>query len=282
MLILATQSLRSGEKALTLSLLDRLVHSEDKKIREEATLLEYELEKEEYFYLKDTEAKKKKREKLRKLFLLIYKEKMYDAKEVDKWYKEALFAGVDRAVFYFLEKKIVQEKKNVQLLESAYYYARKLHYRTKAMYYLRLLQKYDLLHRDKWIDVEYFQYINFKEYAKAEQLLLRYAKKSLPWIERLAEFYLMRKEFTKAAQIYMDIFSEARVYKRKRAYFYKALKALQAGSLFNAATRLAHQYEEFFLDDVDARQFILKIYIAGGKLGYASRLSKKILRREFR
>ena len=281
-LLLATQSLRSGQTDLTLSLLTTLVKSKDKAIRRDATLLKYTLEKKEYFTLKNVEEKKRLRKKLRRLFLQIYREKFYNPKAVDKWYKEALFVSVDDAAFYFLEKKIDKRSKNIKDIESAYYYARKLNYPVKAMYYLQMLQKYDLMHRDKWINVEYFQYISYKQYSKAEKLLLHYANISLPWKKKLAEFYTMRQEFTKASNIYMQLFNDARVYKKKRGYFYKAVKVLQAGSLFSLATSLAHQYENYYIDDIDVRNFILKVYIASGKLQYASRFSKRIMRRGLR
>lgn len=282
MLILATQSLRSGDKKLSISLLDRLIKSKDQHIRYQATLLDYDLEKEEYFYLKDPSEKRAKRKKIRKLFILIYKNKMYDAKELEKWYKESLFAQVDYATFDFLEQKVKKTPYNVKLLENTYYFAQKLKHRRKSLKYLKLLQQYDVTNRDKWIKAEYYMYVNHKEYAKAEKLLLKYADTSDAWKNKLAEFYIMKRKFMEASNIYVALFETSVGYKVKRKYFYKSVKALQAGSLFNSATNLAHKYEKFYFKDREARSFILKIYLASGRLDYADKFSKKIFKSEFK
>jgi len=282
MLILAEQSLRSGKKDLSLRLLELLLKSKNKEHREKATLLSYELEKENYYYLENADEKVKQKKLLKDLFMLIYYGEMYNKDEIDKWYKESMFVNVDRATYFFLQKKLIKEQQDVDLLQQAYYFAKKFNYKNDALKYVKLLQKYDHPNRDKWILAEYHTHIQFKEYHKAEQLLKRYSDDSLTWKIRLAKFYLMTKSYKKSSKVYVELFNEARVYKEKREYFYQAVKALQAGNHLNAAARLVHRYENLYIHDINVRNFMLKIYMATGNLNYASQLSTKILQKELR
>lgn len=280
MLILAEQSLNSGKTDLSLRLLGLLLKSEDPEIRKKATLLSYKLEKENYYYLESVEAKRKQKKILRKLFISIFRDKMYDEKSIEKWYKESLFVNVPIATHYFLPRMLQEKPKDIDLLKSGYYLELKLNHPQHAIFYLQRLQKYDTQHRDKWIDDEYYTYMNFREYTKAEKLLQKYAKDSSVWKNRLAEFYLMRKKFRKAASLYDELFASSSEYRVKRKYFYKAVKALQSGNLLEEAVAKVHARENYYLTDRDARSFILKLYIAAGRLDYAESLSKRILYKE--
>jgi len=282
MLILAEQSLRSGKKDLSIRLLDLLLTSENKQHRFKATLLSYELKKEDYYYLKEYKAQKKQKQELRLLFFNIYHHKMYDDSEIQRWHDESLFVGNSSSTYFFTQKLLQDDKKNIGLLEEAYYLSIKLRKPKDSLMYIRLLAKYDKTRTNKWLLDEYNMYVNYKQYNKAEYFLKKQAKSGSPkWRTRLADFYLMRKSFSKASNIYIELFKDSDNYKTKRHYFYKATGALQAGSRFKRTARLAHRYERYYLRDKSARQYILKLYISTGNLEYAASLSKKILRREY-
>ena len=282
MLILAEQSLRSGKKDLSIRLLDLLLTSENTEHRFKATLLSYELKKEDYYYLKEYKAQKKQKQELRKLFFRIFNHKMYDETELQRWHDESLFVGTSSTTYFFTQKLLKEDEKNITLLEEAYFLSIRLHKPKDSLMYIRLLAKYDTTRADKWLIDEYNMYINYKEYNKAESLLKKQARfGSIKWNTRLADFYLMRKSFSKASNIYIELFKDSTDYKTKRHYFYKATGALQAGSRFSHAARLARRYERYYLKDKTARQYILKLYISTGNLEYAASLSKKILRKEY-
>jgi hypothetical protein len=283
MLILAEQSLRSGKKDLSIRLLDLLLNSKNRVYRSKATLLSYELKKEDYYYLKNYEAQKRQKKELRTLFFKIYLQKMYDETEIQRWHDESLFVGNSSSTYFFTQELLKKDKKNIALLEEAYYLSIKLHKPKDSLMYIRLLSKYDASRANEWLFDEYNMYVNYREYDKAELLLKKHAKpSSVKWRTRLADFYLMRKSFAKASDIYIDLFNDSDNYKTKRHYFYKATGALQAGSLFSNAAHLARKYEGYYLNDKSARQYILKLYISTGNLEYASSLSKKILRKKYR
>ena len=282
MLILAEQSLRSGKKDLSIRLLDLLLMSTNQDYRFKATLLSYELKKEDYYYLKDSEQQKKQKKELRMLFFRIYLHKMYDDAEIQRWHDESLFVGNPSSTYFFTKKLLKADEKNIKLLEEAYFLSIRLNKPKDSLKYIRLLSKYDTTRANKWLLDEYHMYVNYKQYGKAENLLKKQSKDgSIKWQTRLADFYLMRKSFSKASNIYIELFKDTDDYKTKRHYFYKATGALQAGSRFSRAARLARRYERYYLRDKEARQYILKLYISTGNLEYASTLSKKILKKDY-
>lgn len=282
MLILAKQSLRSGKKDLSIRLLGLLLESKNRQTREQATLLKYDLEKEDYFYFKDREKQKEQRKKLKKLFLSIFNGKMYDAKDIDKWYGEALFVQSKRGIHYFLNKKIEKEPNNIELLEKDYYLEVQLHHKKHALKTLHALQNFDREHERKWLEAEYYVYVSNKKYVKARAFLLEHAQNSTFWTQKLADFYLSRRSYIKASDVYTQLFKEEKDYRRRRSYFYKSIKALQSGNLLSAAAQKVHKYENEYVQDINVRNFMLKIYMATGHLDYAENLSRKILKKEFR
>lgn len=282
MLILAEQSLRSGKKDLTIRLLDLLHMSKNRENRDKATLLSYELKKEDYFYLKDHDKQQKQMKELRTLFSRIYLHKMYDNNQTKKWHDESLFSGNATSTYFFTKKLLKDDAINVKLLEEAYYLSLKLNKEKDSRKYIQLLSKHDKENAAKWLDDEYYMYVKYKQYNKAEKLLKEQVEVgSLKWEIRLADYYLMRKSFVKASNIYVKLFKNENNYKTKRDYFYKATGALQAGSLFAKASELAHKYENSYIKDRAARDYILKLYISTGNLDYAANLSKKILKKDY-
>jgi hypothetical protein len=280
MLILAEQSLRSGKKDLSLRLLELLLQSENVENRNRATLLSYELNKEDYYYLQDEKQKAKQKTKLRELFLTIVSKEMYTENQIDQWYNESIFLSEDRAMYFFLQKKLLLEPTNVELLENAYYLSIKLHKTRDSQKYIGLLAKYDPERKNKWVIDEYYMLLNYKKYAQAEKLLMVHANDSFRWKNRLAEFYLLQQEYTKASNVYIELSKESSAYREKRDYFYKAVRALQSGNRLYESARLAKRYEAYYMNDPEVRKFLLKLYLATGSLDKASVLSKKILKRE--
>ena len=281
MLILAQQSLRSGKKDLSLRLLNLLLQSENREYRYRANLLSYDLQKDDYFYFKTEMDKRFHMKKLKKLFASIYTKKMYDEKNLDKWFKEANFVNNKSARYFFIKQKLRKTPKDVILLEEAYNLAQQRHRRKDAVKYLALLQKYDPLRAEKWALDDYHMSIAFKDYVKGETILQEKAKTSVVWQERLADFHLMNRSYKQASQEYIALYHRVKGYKIKRRYFYKGVQALQSGNHLRDAARLVQRYENAYISDKSARRFMLKIYLATGNLEYAANLSKKILQKEY-
>lgn len=96
----------------------------------------------------------------------------------------------------------------------------------------------------------------------------------------LAEYYLMKKEYESSSALYMELSQESGDYMSKREYLFQAIQSLQSGDKLEFAAKLAHEHETGYIDDIVARKFLLKLYMATGHLDYAGVLSKKILQRK--
>lgn len=280
MLILAEQSLRSGKKDLSLRLLDLLLSSKNQNYRNKATLLSYELKKDDYYYIKDERLLYEQKEALRKLFLNIVSHEMYTEENIDYWYNESIFLQEDAAMYVFVKKKLLKDESNIALLEVAYYLSSKFRKPEESWKFMELLSKYDEARKDKWLLDGYYMLINNQRYDKAQELLFERADKSPEWKMRLAEFLLMRQQYVKASNFYMEMFEATNEYGQKKKYFMQAMHALQAGNEMQRIAALAKAHEALFIKDVEVRKFLLKVYLATGNLDAAVVLSKKILQRE--
>jgi len=280
MLLLAKQSLSSGNKDLAVKLMELLLKSKDKDIRTHVTFLSYDLLKDDYNYLKDEKKKEELKNKLRPLMKQIVQDNVYEDSEIQKWYEEAVFLDDDKSKYVFIKKLLAKDEKNIALLKDAYYLATKLGYKDDTTDYIHSLAQYDLENQSGWQRDEYYTLIQQKEYEKAEALLQVYSEASLQWKKILADFYLMRREYKKSSDIYIHLFNMSDDYAQKKHYFYKAVRALQAGNLVDETAKLARSYESYYAKDREVREFLLKVYLATGKLDYAHSLSKQILEKE--
>ncbi len=277
-LALATQSEKSGKIDMAVRLSELLLKSKNEKIRNQALLLTYKLKKRIYFYLKDEKKKKHYKKELAKLFTTIYERKLYNPKEVHKWYKEALFVENKKAEYHFLTQILKQEPNNIELLQNAYYLALALNKEKSALRFLHALQQYDTHHAKKWILQEYYTYMQFHKYDQAEALLQKYAKKDLKISMILGDFYLYRKKYEKASKVYLELYKKT----QNKKFFKKALNALLAGKKTNQAVKILKQYEDLFIYDSELSSFILKVYLQSGKLDDAARFGDKLLQRKYR
>lgn len=279
MLTLAEQSLRSGKKDLSIRLLELLINSKKLKIRKKAVLLNYELQKSDYFYHRTKKARRKAMKSLRQLFAIIYNNKFYSPNRIEYWYKESIFLQNKKATYYFLRKKLQKDPTNIKELEQAYYLATYYNRFKDARRYITLLIRYDK--KEKWQEAYYYMFIKFKKYKSAEKFLKIKAKHSKKWMQTLASFYLMRKEYKKASNVHYKLFQQTTNYKQKKLYFYQAIRDLQGGGYLHDAAKLGKKFERKYYKDREAREFLIKLYVATGHLDYASHISLEILRREY-
>jgi outer membrane PBP1 activator LpoA protein len=282
MLLLANQSLSTGNKDLSLKLLELLLKSKDKEMRTRVTFLSYNLIKDDYNFSNDEEQKTLLKKKLYTLMDQILEDDVYKEEDLQKWYSEAIFLDYDRAKYIFLKQLLAKDDKNIALLKDAYYLSVKLSYPADTTKYVHALAQYDTERQEAWQKDEYYALVRNKEYQRAEILLLAYSETSTEWKKRLAEFYLMRKENIKASGIYMHFFSVTEDYNSKKEYFFKAVRALQGSNHLKEAAELAKSYEKYYEKDREVRDFLLKVYMATENLDYAHELSIKILEKEIK
>lgn len=282
MLILAEQSLRTGKKDLSLRLLELLLESKNEEHKNKATLLSYELKKDDYYYFTDEIKQIEQKEILRKLFRSIFISKMYSEEQIDMWYNESRFLEEERAMYYFAKKKIEKDPSNIEVLEVAYYLSVKFKQPAESLKFVELLAQHDKAREDKWLLDEFFILMNSRLFDKAYVLLSEHANDSAEWKNKLADFYLQSQQYVQASDAYLDLFETTEDCLQKREYFFKAIRTLQSGNLLEKAAITAKKYESQYIQDAEARKFLLKIYLATGHLDDAASLSKKILKREMK
>jgi len=281
MLILATQSIQSGNKDLAIRLLELLLKSENAKIRKKALLLSYELNKEQYFYIKEPALQKKAKKKLKKLFYLIYNGNLYADTDLQRWYQEAIFLDATWPAYTLAKQMIEKGNHDIKLIKNTFYTAVKLKKKSDALYLLSLLIKYDAKEHKKWILQKYNLYMSFKDYKNAEQVLVKNAK-SEDLKNLLADFYLFTKQYSKAAKIYFSLYRQSVEQEGRDYYFQKAIEALLSAHKVKEAVKILKKNEDKFLFDQQMREFFLKVYMMTERLDDAAKLSEKILKRVYK
>ena len=258
-----------------------LMRSKKDYIKNKATLLEFNAELIRYFQTKDKQEKKRLYKDLQRLFGIIYAKKLYDD-DAKQWYANATFVRHDKARYYFLQQLIQKEPSNVKYLRSAYFLALKLDKKKDARRYLDALLVYDTKNPQQWAMEKYYALLRYHKYREAQLVLEQNANRAKKIKKELASFYLMRSLYKQASQTYLELSREASTRKERDFYFKKALRALQSGNLLKQASILARQHELEYIDNRNMRNFILKIYLAAGRLNWADRYAKMILRHDYK
>jgi len=281
MLVLAEQSLKSGNKDLSFKLLALLKNSKNEERRSTSYLLSYQLAKSDYFYLqenKKNEAMQKKYQELKEIYQTIIQDKLYKKEDIKGLYKEASFLKDNSSSYLLLREQLEEKPNDIGLLQDAYYLSRNMNDNKKALEYTDKLIALDKDNAKKWNGAKYN--ILFEKYSMddALSLLKQESKSSKEWQLNLADYYMFNKQYENAANVYMKIFKESKNYKTKKEYFKKAIATLQGGAKLKSAAKLTHKYENYFFRDASMRNEMLRVYMAVGDLKKARKLSKRMLK----
>ena len=275
-LLLVKKALQAGENDLAFAAASKLMESEDKNRANEALLLAYEALKQEYFKA-DSETKKARIQKrLAKLFAAIYAKRLYDD-NAEKWYKEAQLSHKPDAALFFLKKILHNNKIDLERIKEAYYLALALRRDEEALRYLDILIQRDIKESLKWKRAKYYLLLRDKKYTELERFLRQEARSSLEFAHLLARFYLMRKEYIQASNLYLSMMERSKGYKQKKDYFIKAVDALRAGGYDMIAARVVKRFEQEYLHEEAIRKYMLKVYLAANRIDLAHALALKTL-----
>ena len=129
----------------------------------------------------------------------------------------------------------------------------------------------------KWKRAKYYLLLRDKKYNELERFLRQEAKSSLEFAHLLARFYLMRKEYIQASNLYLSMMERLKGYKQKKDYFIKAVDALRAGGYDMIAARLVKRFEQEYLHEEAMRNYMLKVYLAANRIDLAHALALKTL-----
>ena len=281
MLALAEQSLNSGNRDLSFKLLQLLKNSKNEERRSRSYLLSYQLAKSDFFYLekeKKKEAMQKKYQELQNLYKTIIGDSLYKENDVEGLYKEGLFLKDNASSYLLLQKLLLKNPEDVELLKDAYYLSRNMNDNKKAIKYVDKLIILDKYNPTKWNNVKYNILLEKYSMNDALALLQKESKASKEWQLKLADYYIYNKQYLNAANVYMKIFKESDNYATKKEFFKKAIKTLQGGNQMKELAKLTYEHENYFFKDASMRIEMLKIYMATGSLQKARKLSKKMLK----
>jgi len=278
-LVYLKKKMEVRDVAISIPLAKKLMRSDQEIIKKEATLLAFKAEMIKYFQIKDSLERKKLYTEIKRLFAIIYAQKLYD-NDIQQWYSNATFVRHEPARYYFLQQLLEKDPTNIALLRDAYFLALKLGHKKDANGYMNLLLVYDTKNSQQWTFEKYNALMAYKKYNEAQSVLEHNANRSIKIKELLASFYLMRSLYGSASKTYLDLSKEVLKKKEHDMYVKKAIEALQSGNMLNQAAKLAKNYEMQYIRDRKMRQFLLKIYLAAGKLSWADTYAKKILRSE--
>jgi len=283
MLTLANQAMKSNKKDLSFRLLKLLKNSKNKEIKSKAYILSYEIAKEDYFYLKSkhqTQKQQKKYAELQGIFSVIMSEHFYTKSEIKQLYKEAYFLHDKNNTYHLIQGLLKDNPNDITLLSDAFYISYDFKDYEQSISYLNRLVLLDKEHKAKWTKERYYLISSVYSYTKAEAYIIAHAQDSKYWSDKLIQFYLQHKKYTKASQVYINQFHKASSISQQRELWLQAINTLRAGNHTKEAVRLGYKYENYFFKDKKARVALLKLYISSNDLQKAKKLSKKILKRE--
>ena len=275
-LLLVKKALLANESELAYVTASQLLKDKNEKIANEALLLAYEALKQEYFKTASKMKKQHIQKELSRLFDAIFSRHLYNW-DLDKWYKEAQLAHNSEAALFFLKRILQNDKSDLQHIKEAYYLASTLRKEEEALRYLDILIQKDAKERLKWVRAKYYLLLRDKKYAEVEKLLRTEAATSLEFMQMLARFYMMRKEYTRASNVYLSMMQKAKGYQQKKALFVQAVDALRAGRYDVTAARLVKRFESEYVHDKVMREYMLKVYLAANRLDLAHSLALKTL-----
>lgn len=136
------------------------------------------------------------------------------------------------------------------------------------------LREKDFKNAKKWLENVYKQALatsNFDEALKALKTLISIEPTNITYYENIANIYIAKKEYKEASNIYLQL-AEKDITKRK-IYIIKAIKTLQSGNMLSDAAELAKRNEKLLIHNKADFEFLMKLYIATGKLEYAKELA---------
>ncbi len=132
--------------------------------------------------------------------------------------------------------------------------------------YQDILQDMVLLSKDKQFQNDILSYFsvndNKGEYIK---LLEKLSKIDNKWEAKLTEYYLANNELQKALLLYKKRISQKIPYKEKKVLFKKIIQVLMFGSFFDEGTKIMQKYENFFIEDEEIFEQIIRFYISAGE-----------------
>jgi len=272
-LALVKSSVKSGNFALALKMIEVLRKNADAQLLKELDKYQFEALKAKYFSTNEKKYQDEIIQEIDDLLQKLLESRSYLEVDLVYWYRAAREFSLYSPALEFLTR-LIQRDEKLKWLEECFYLSAELKNDKQQDECLVKLQSVD----EKWVERAYYLAREDGEYKRALLLLKGMSKSSIFWKKELAKFYLELQQYEKASDIFMQLYKQATSYKEKKTYFKKALQALQYGSLGEKVSTLARKYESRYYKDKHMSMYIIKIYLAFSKLDDASRVSVQRLK----
>jgi len=256
---------------LASELLQILESNPDGKIKKESTFLHLTINNEKLKSIKDEDKKKIIVDKSRELLNSIL---IYDIEDIQtnkNLYQIALAIGEKKTALK-LNMDIIKKTKNDEYLywlKNAHYLSDDIADDITDISVLKKLLKEDDKLTDIWLNA-----LLPKLKTDKQMQDLKVSLKD----EQLANFYIYNKQYIKANKLYQSMLNKSKNINEKKNILLKSIKTLSSVNLVKNAALLAHKYENDFLDDIQMRKTLLKLYLAANKPNLAKKLSLKIIK----
>jgi hypothetical protein len=258
---------------LASELLQILESNPDDKIKKESTILHLTINNEKLKSIKDEDKKESIVNKSRELLNSISTSNIEDIQTNKNLYQIALAINEKKTALKF-NMDIIRNSQNDEYLywlKNAHYLSDDINDDTTDIFVLKKLLKEDDKSNDIWLNA-----LLPKLKTDKEMQALKVSLKD----EQLANFYIYNKQYLKANKLYLSLLNKSKNIKDKKNLLLKSIKTLTSVNLVKKAALLAHKYENDFLNDVEMRKTLLKLYLSANKPNLAKKLSLKIIKQK--
>lgn len=265
-------SIRSGKYDLALKVIEALEKGADEALLKELMGYRIEALKVKYFSTNEKKFQDEARSEISVLLKEAAEKGRYEEKELEHWYALSREFSLNTQALFFLNALIAGEER-AQWLEECFYLSSEMRDEKMQNECLMKLRRIDQSRYEKWTEQAFYLAVKEGKTEQAISLIKDMASRSLRWHKELAKFYVELKRYKESSKEYMRLYKGAKSTQEKKAYFLKALEALQYGSLMEEAAALAREYEAFYYRDREMSLKLIKLYLGAGKLDDAKRLS---------
>lgn len=291
---------------------EMLSELEKSGLKSEVAFLRYEKLKFLYFSSQDENEKSVYLKKMEQLLYESYRESS-DITTLEKIFKESLSMNMPYLALE-VAKKISKLKsdRDLKWLETVYKQSLQVEDYKTAIEYLSVLKELDRERYGYWLREHYKVSIALKDYTAAlrdaieilninsndpvkkdivfllskeknpentvKQLIEIYPSQRIFLLTSLAETYKVKKEFSKAYHLYLNLFNSSKSFEIRKKLFVETVNLLLASKDYESTKQFISQNYTEFLKDKETAKFILKSALATGDPKFAYKIALDIKR----
>lgn len=285
---------------------------EDTAIKDRVLMVRYEMLKRVYFKDEKPEDKKRVYLEMEKLLKEILK-KTTDPLMIEQVYTESISMAFYHLTLESARKiSIYKNNTDLKWLKSVYQHAIELKDYQTALEYIEKIKKLDTQNYTYWLKEEYniatftrnidvavrdalmlcdlepqntgkykrdlvYLLHNVPDYEKTikQYILLNPIKESF-LLDILVELYILNKQYAKALNIYIQVYSESTDSRKKNEYYQKIIKMMLANQMFDMLKSFIRDNYKNHIADSKLAKLSIKAALAAGDTDTAYNIAKQV------